>query len=224
MTSRVLWIAGGWACAMALVMAAGPVLADKPSGVGGGKHGWKGGGEAHGRGGGKSDWRGGGEPSFDGSQPGGAGRDERGGHDGGKPDKPGKDERGGYDATTPPDRGGYEGGPSGGRYYDGRYHGYFDDHHRNLVRDYYMEEFRAGHCPPGLAKKHNGCMPPGQAKKWRIGAPLPRSVIYYDLPSALAMQLGMPPAGYRYGLVDGDILLLAIGTGMVVDALSNINW
>ena len=29
-----------------------------------------------------------------------------------------------------------------------------------------------GHCPPGLAKKHNGCQPPGQAKKqgyYRIG-------------------------------------------------------
>ena len=24
-------------------------------------------------------------------------------------------------------------------------------------------------CPPGLAKKQNGCMPPGQAKKVRIG-------------------------------------------------------
>lgn len=24
-------------------------------------------------------------------------------------------------------------------------------------------------CPPGLAKKHNGCMPPGQAKKWQRG-------------------------------------------------------
>jgi hypothetical protein len=29
-----------------------------------------------------------------------------------------------------------------------------------------------GHCPPGLAKKHNGCQPPGHAKKqgyYRIG-------------------------------------------------------
>lgn len=25
--------------------------------------------------------------------------------------------------------------------------------------------YGAGGCPPGLAKKHNGCMPPGQAKK-----------------------------------------------------------
>jgi len=24
-------------------------------------------------------------------------------------------------------------------------------------------------CPPGLAKKNNGCMPPGQAKKWQRG-------------------------------------------------------
>jgi hypothetical protein len=25
--------------------------------------------------------------------------------------------------------------------------------------------YRDGGCPPGLAKKHNGCLPPGQAKK-----------------------------------------------------------
>jgi hypothetical protein len=30
--------------------------------------------------------------------------------------------------------------------------------------------YGAGGCPPGLAKKHNGCMPPGQAKKmFRVG-------------------------------------------------------
>lgn len=26
-----------------------------------------------------------------------------------------------------------------------------------------------GHCPPGLAKKNPPCIPPGQAKKWRVG-------------------------------------------------------
>jgi len=46
---------------------------------------------------------------------------------------------------------------------------YFDDDKRDHVRSYYEEDFRRGHCPPGLAKKHNGCMPPGQAKKWRMG-------------------------------------------------------
>ena len=51
---------------------------------------------------------------------------------------------------------------------------YFDDRRRVVVHEYYGEQFRTGHCPPGLAKKHNGCMPPGQAKKWAIGRPLPR--------------------------------------------------
>jgi len=33
-----------------------------------------------------------------------------------------------------------------------------------------------GSCPPGLAKKHNGCMPPGQAKKlYNVGQRYDRS-------------------------------------------------
>lgn len=102
-------------------------------------------------------------------------------------------------------------------------HRYFDDRHRAVIHDYYAEQFRTGHCPPGLAKKHNGCMPPGLAKKWRIGYPLPRNVIYYDLPPAIVMQLGPPLAGYRYARVGSDILLMAIGTGLVVDAILDLN-
>ena len=100
--------------------------------------------------------------------------------------------------------------------------GHFADQHRVVVRDYYGEQFRAGKCPPGLAKKHNGCMPPGQAKKWQMGRPLPRDVIYYDLPPTLIEQLGRPPAGHRYVRVASDILLIAIGTGMVVDAIQDL--
>lgn len=34
--------------------------------------------------------------------------------------------------------------------------------------------YGAGGCPPGLAKKHNGCLPPGQAKKlYNVGQRLP---------------------------------------------------
>lgn len=33
--------------------------------------------------------------------------------------------------------------------------------------------YGAGGCPPGLAKKHNGCMPPGQAKKLLRGQRFP---------------------------------------------------
>ena len=98
----------------------------------------------------------------------------------------------------------------------------FGDRQRTVVHDYYGREREAGFCPPGLAKKHNGCMPPGQAKKWRIGSPLPRDVIYDDLPPRLVVQLGVPPAGHRYVRVAADILLIAIGTGMVIDAIDDL--
>ena len=101
---------------------------------------------------------------------------------------------------------------------------YFEDRHRTIVHDYYFDQFLSGNCPPGLLKKHNGCMPPGQARKWEIGRPLPRDVIYYDLPTSILTQLGPPRAGYRYARVATDILLIQLGTGMVVDAIRNLGW
>ena len=100
---------------------------------------------------------------------------------------------------------------------------YFTDQQRNVIGNYYREEYHSGHCPPGLAKKNNGCMPPGQAKKWRKGHPLPHDVVYYDLPSAVVIQLGRPPEGHRYIRVASDILLMAVGTGMIVDAIQDLN-
>ncbi|PKO83141.1 MAG: hypothetical protein CVU17_09930 [Betaproteobacteria bacterium HGW-Betaproteobacteria-11] len=99
---------------------------------------------------------------------------------------------------------------------------YFGDRHRTIAHDYYDEQFRRGRCPPGLAKKHNGCMPPGQARKWAVGQPLPRDVIYYAVPPALVVQFGRPPTGYRYVRVASDILLIAVGTGMVIDAIQDM--
>jgi Ni/Co efflux regulator RcnB len=102
----------------------------------------------------------------------------------------------------------------------GRKH--FEDRHRVAIHDYYAEEFHGGRCPPGLAKKHNGCMPPGQAKKWDVGHPLPHDVVMYDLPPTLVVKIGAPPAGYRYVRVASDILLIAVGTNMVVDAIRDL--
>jgi Ni/Co efflux regulator RcnB len=99
---------------------------------------------------------------------------------------------------------------------------HFDNDRRGYVRTYYEEEFRGGRCPPGLAKKHNGCMPPGQAKKWRMGQPLPRDVVVYDVPPALVVRLGTPPAGYRYVRCASDILLIAVGSRMVADAIIDL--
>ncbi|MCD2450616.1 DUF1236 domain-containing protein [Methylicorpusculum oleiharenae] len=99
---------------------------------------------------------------------------------------------------------------------------YFGDQHRTVVRNYYSGQFRAGHCPPGLAKKNNGCLPPGQAKKWRVGYPLPRDVIFYDLPQDIILGMGPAPSGYRYVRVASDILMIAVGTGRVVDAIQDL--
>ena len=108
----------------------------------------------------------------------------------------------------------------GGPAAEGR--GHFEERHRMQVREYYERQFHGGRCPPGLAKKHNGCMPPGQAKKWARGRPLPRDVIYYPVPQPLLATIGLPPPGHRYVRVAADILLIAIGTGMVVDAIQDL--
>ena len=100
---------------------------------------------------------------------------------------------------------------------------FFGDQQRNVIRHYYTEQYRSGHCPPGLAKKNNKCMPPGQARKWQVGRPLPHDVVCYDLPSDIVVQLGTPPAGHRFVRVASDILLMAVGTGMVVDAIQDLN-
>jgi Ni/Co efflux regulator RcnB len=96
---------------------------------------------------------------------------------------------------------------------------YFTDSHRGYVTNYYHEEFRGGRCPPGLAKKHNGCMPPGQAKKWRVGAPIPSGVVVYDVPPQLVVRLGPPPSGQKYIRVGADILLISVGSRVVIDAI-----
>ncbi|HEX5806586.1 MAG TPA: hypothetical protein VFY31_09665 [Macromonas sp.] len=100
---------------------------------------------------------------------------------------------------------------------------YFGTGQRTVVNDYYRPQFAAGKCPPGLAKKNNGCLPPGQAKKWAVGQRLPAGVERYPLPADLRVRLGPPPAGHEFVRVAGDILLIAVGTSMVIDALEDLS-
>ena len=96
----------------------------------------------------------------------------------------------------------------------------FNDTQRGAVRTYFADTYGRGNCPPGLAKKNNGCLPPGQAKKrYVVGQRLPGAVVIVDLPPALSTRIGAAPAGYRYGIVDGDLVKLAVGTMLVVDAI-----
>lgn len=100
--------------------------------------------------------------------------------------------------------------------------GYFGDAQRTAANDYYRQQYRGGNCPPGLAKKNNGCLPPGQARKWAMGRPLPGDVVYYPIEPGIQIRLGTPPAGYKYVRVASDILLIAVGTSMVVDAIQDL--
>jgi Ni/Co efflux regulator RcnB len=101
--------------------------------------------------------------------------------------------------------------------------GYFGEPQRAAARSYFDNGRRGGKaCPPGLAKKNNGCMPPGQARKWAVGQPLPREVTYHPVPQQLVVTLGVPPAGHRYVRVAADILLIAVGTRMVVDGMQDL--
>ena len=98
------------------------------------------------------------------------------------------------------------------------------DRDRNSVYTYYRNDFAAGNCPAGLAKKNNGCLPPGQAKKlWAMGQPLPGTVMFYPLPGPLLMQLTPAPTGYQYVRVANDILLMAVGTRMITAAIADLS-
>jgi Ni/Co efflux regulator RcnB len=99
---------------------------------------------------------------------------------------------------------------------------YFQSHHREAAQEFYGRPENKGYCPPGLAKKGGSCLPPGQARKWQRGHPLPAGVVYYDVPRSVVLTLGVPPSGYRYVRVASDILLLAVGTNLVVDAIEDL--
>ena len=99
----------------------------------------------------------------------------------------------------------------------------FSVHQREWVRKVFVEKHGRGHCPPGLAKKGNGCLPPGQAKKrYAVGRPLAASIRLDPVPEEFRVRLGDPPKGYRYGVVDGDLVKLAVGTALVVDAIDSL--
>ena len=94
---------------------------------------------------------------------------------------------------------------------------------REAAQAYYVEKHGRSGCPPGLAKKGNGCLPPGQAKKrYVVGQPLPSAVVAQPPPAELTVRIGPAPAGYAYVVVDGDLVKLAVGTMLVVDAIEGL--
>ena len=90
---------------------------------------------------------------------------------------------------------------------------------RMLIKDYLRNSYGMKRCPPGLAKKNNGCLPPGLAKKYAMGRPLPPGIAKQRLPGGLMSQLH-PIPGYQFVQVDKDVLLISEATQKVVDAVT----
>lgn len=100
---------------------------------------------------------------------------------------------------------------------------YFDDQQRTYVREYYTTNYGEGkRCPPGLAKKNNGCMPPGQARNWAIGQPVPRGVTVYTVAPPVIRMLPPAPYGYRYARLGGDVVLVQQQNNIIVDVIQGL--
>ncbi|HEX7891836.1 MAG TPA: hypothetical protein VF522_20990 [Ramlibacter sp.] len=78
----------------------------------------------------------------------------------------------------------------------------------------------AAGCPPGLAKKDNGCLPPGQAKKVVVGHRVP-SGADFTIPPRVLSTLPAPPVGYRYAIVGNQVVLVSRGD-IVVDIIRSL--
>jgi hypothetical protein len=86
-------------------------------------------------------------------------------------------------------------------------------------------DYGYGGCPPGLAKKYNGCMPPGQAKKlyrgerWRsgYGSYYAYRSIPYDIRARYALS-----ARYRYYYGGGYLYAVDPRTMVIAQVISTI--
>ena len=86
--------------------------------------------------------------------------------------------------------------------------------------------YGTGGCPPGLAKKNNGCLPPGQAKKlYNVGQRFPTSYgyawNYNQIPVDLRTRYGFDQ-NYRYYYGDGYLYRVDPTTMLISQVVSAI--
>ena len=96
-------------------------------------------------------------------------------------------------------------------------------HHQSYASNNYYG-YGAGNCPPGLRKKNNGCMPPGQIRKlYRTGQRFPSSYgnlwSYNQLPYALRQRYDLDRSNrYYYG--DGYLYQVDPRTRLIEQVVS----
>lgn len=79
---------------------------------------------------------------------------------------------------------------------------YFDSRDLALVRSYY-----ATHPMPGVTR-------------WKIGAPVPADSEITGVPDDVRAALPPPPAGHQYVQLDGEVVLVAVQSRVVLDGIS----
>ncbi len=96
----------------------------------------------------------------------------------------------------------------------------FTPRQRTIITDYFRNS--RGNLPPGLAKRDR--LPPGLEKQLRERGTLPPGLQkrFAPLPNDLERQLPRLPAGYRRGVVAGNVILMEEATSVIVDIIRNV--
>lgn len=79
---------------------------------------------------------------------------------------------------------------------------------------------RGGGPPPGLAKRDK--LPPGLERQLVRNGTLPPGIAKRALPPGLASRLGPIPTGTKRVIVGGDVALIDIATGVILDILKDV--
>ncbi|MCE5972919.1 excinuclease ABC subunit A [Sinirhodobacter sp. WL0062] len=88
-----------------------------------------------------------------------------------------------------------------------------------IFRDFSAVDKGNTGCPPGLAKKNNGCMPPGQVKhRWRVGDRIHDD--YYIVRNV--DRYGLNPS-YDYWSKDDYIYRVDRRTGEILDLIGAVS-
>ncbi|MDP9163191.1 MAG: hypothetical protein M3N06_03735 [Pseudomonadota bacterium] len=101
------------------------------------------------------------------------------------------------------------------------------DGDRRYDRNRYGYRSSYRHCPPGLARKHNGCMPPGQYRhaRWSRGQRLPQGyngyTAYNQIPDRYRNQYNLDPNN-RYIYQDNTIYQVDPRTQIIQQILGGL--
>ncbi|MCL5288554.1 MAG: hypothetical protein M1453_11260 [Acidobacteria bacterium] len=96
----------------------------------------------------------------------------------------------------------------------------FPPQQRTLISNWFRNS--RGNLPPGLANRDR--LPPGLEKQLRERGTLPPGLQkrFQPLPDDLERQLPRLPAGYKRGVVAGNVILMNDKTSVIVDIIRNV--